>query len=80
MRFDMICQANGIAHRLTKPNHSWTRGQVERMNRTIKDATVKLFHYESPTNYEHTLSISSQSQTSPQTNDPERLHALRIHL
>jgi hypothetical protein len=24
----------------------WTNGQVERMNRTIKDATVKRFHYE----------------------------------
>jgi hypothetical protein len=34
-------------HRLTKPNHPWTNGQVERMNRTIKDATVKRFHYDS---------------------------------
>jgi transposase InsO family protein len=41
MRFDMICEANGIEHRLTKPNHPWTNGQVERMNRTIKDATVR---------------------------------------
>jgi hypothetical protein len=46
MRFDMICEANGIEHRLTKPNHPWTNGQVERINRTIKDATVKRFHYE----------------------------------
>lgn len=46
MRFDMICEANGIEHRLTKPNHPWTNGQVEQMNRTIKDATVKRFHYE----------------------------------
>jgi IS30 family transposase len=46
MRFDMICEANGIEHRLTKPNHPWTNGQVERMNRTIKEATVKRFHYE----------------------------------
>ena len=46
MRFDMICEANGIEHRLTKPNHPWTNGQVERMNRTIKDATVKRFHYD----------------------------------
>jgi putative transposase len=46
MRFDMICDANGIEHRLTKPNHPWTNGQVERMNRTIKDATVKRYHYD----------------------------------
>ncbi|MGL4237377.1 MAG: IS481 family transposase, partial [Tabrizicola sp.] len=24
--------------------HPWTNGQVKRMNRTIKDATVKRFH------------------------------------
>ncbi|SDZ54886.1 Integrase core domain-containing protein [Jannaschia faecimaris] len=47
MRFDMICETNGIEHRLTKPNHPWTNGQVERMNRTIKDATVKRYHYDS---------------------------------
>jgi transposase InsO family protein len=47
MRFDMICEANDIEHRLTKPNHPWTNGQVERMNRTIKEAIVKRFHYES---------------------------------
>ena len=47
MRFDMICEANSIEHRLTKPNHPWTNGQVERMNRTIKDATVKRYHYDS---------------------------------
>ncbi|GAN91593.1 transposase [Gluconobacter frateurii M-2] len=47
MRFDMLCEAHGIEHRLTKPNHPWTNGQVERMNRTIKEATVKRFHYDS---------------------------------
>ena len=35
-----------IDHRLTKPKHPWTNGQVERMNRTIKEATVKRFYYE----------------------------------
>lgn len=45
-RFDQICRANGIEHRLTKPNHPWTNGQVERMNRTIKEATVKRYYYE----------------------------------
>jgi transposase InsO family protein len=42
----VIGEANGIEHRLTKPKHLWTNGQVERMNRTIKDGTVKWFHYE----------------------------------
>ena len=46
-RFDQICREHGIEHRLTKPNHPWTNGQVERMNRTIKDATDKRYHYDS---------------------------------
>jgi len=32
-RFDLICEANDIEHRLTKPNHPWNSGQVERLNR-----------------------------------------------
>ena len=45
--FAMRCRENDIEHRFTKINHPWTNGQVERMNRTIKDATVKRFHYDS---------------------------------
>jgi hypothetical protein len=45
--FDRLCDALGIGHRLTKSNHPWTNGQVERMNRTIKDATVKRYYYPS---------------------------------
>jgi len=44
--FDRTCRRHHIEHRLTKPNHPWTNGQVERMNRTIKDATVKRYHYD----------------------------------
>ncbi len=44
--FDMRCEENGIEHRLTKIKHPWTNGQVERMNRTIKEATVKRYHYD----------------------------------
>lgn len=40
------CAITGIDHRLTKPKHHWTNGQVERLNRTIKDATVRRFYYE----------------------------------
>lgn len=45
--FAMRCRENGIEHRFTRINHPWTNGQVERMNRTIKDATVKRFHDDS---------------------------------
>lgn len=41
--FEMACARNDIDHRLTKPRHPWTNGQVES---TIKDATVKRFYYE----------------------------------
>lgn len=44
--FELACAQNDIDHRLTKPKHPWTNGQVERMNRTIKDATVKRFFYD----------------------------------
>jgi transposase InsO family protein len=44
--FDRICQQHSIEHRLTKPNHPWTNGQVERMNRTLKDATVNRYYYD----------------------------------
>ena len=44
--FDRACWRHGIEHRLTKPKHPWTNGQDERMNRTIKDATVKRYHYD----------------------------------
>ena len=44
--FALACAQNDIDHRLTKPRYPWTNGQVERMNRTIKEATVKRYHYE----------------------------------
>lgn len=45
--FDVVCYRHGVEHRLTKPLHPWTNGQVERMNRTIKEATIRAFHYTS---------------------------------
>jgi transposase InsO family protein len=45
--FHMRCRENGIEHPLTKIKYPWTNGQVERMNRTIREATVKRYHYDS---------------------------------
>ena len=44
--FDWACMRHGIEHRLTKPKHPWTNGQVERMNWTIKEVAVKRYHYD----------------------------------
>jgi transposase InsO family protein len=44
--FDRTCSQHAIEHRLTKPNHPWTNGQVERMNRTLKEATVQRYYYD----------------------------------
>ena len=44
--FDRVRQANRIRHKRTKPCHPWTNGQAERMNRTLKEATVRSFHHE----------------------------------
>src|SRR4029077_6382433 len=44
--FDRVCREHEIEHRFTKPNHPWTNGQAERMNRSLKEATIKRYHYE----------------------------------
>ena len=43
--FERICKFNGIEKRHTKPYHLWTSGMVERMNRTIKESTIKTYEY-----------------------------------
>lgn len=43
--FDRVCAEHTIEHRLTKVSHPWTNGQVERMNPTLKEATVKRYDY-----------------------------------
>ena len=59
--FDRVCRENDIEHRLTKVGHPWSlreqaviqwitapeSGQVEKMNRTLKEASVKRYHYSS---------------------------------
>ena len=62
--FEAACADLDIEHRLTKPRHPWTNGQVERMNRTIKDATVKRYHYDSHDQLRQHLATSSPPTTS----------------
>jgi len=70
---------NGIEHRLTKVKHPWTNGQVERMNRTIKDATVKRYHYDTHRQFE-THFTSSLPTTTHTASRPCRSHTIRVHL
>jgi hypothetical protein len=78
--FDMRCRENGIEHRLTKIRHPWTNGQVERMNRTIKEATVKRYHYDSHAQLTRISTTSSTPTIMADASRPARPHSLRIHL
>ena len=75
--FNRACAIHGIEHRLTKPNNPWSsrdrlrskrssqNGQVERMNRTLKEATVRCYHYESHDRLKARLAALSTPTTSP---------------
>src|SRR3546814_7616797 len=45
MRFDMICEANGIKHRLTKPNHPWTTDKVRSEEHTSELQSLMRISY-----------------------------------
>jgi transposase-like protein len=45
-KFTLGCNTHGIRHKRTKPYTPKTNGQVERFNRTLKEATVKSYYYE----------------------------------
>jgi len=71
--FEFDCAKLGIEHRLTKPRHPWTNGQVERMNRTIKEATVKRYHYENHAQLErHLADFVLSLQFRPPAEDAQR--------
>ena len=61
--FELACAQNDIEHRLTKPRHPWTNGQVERMNRTLKDATVRRYYYDTHDQLREHLELSSTPTT-----------------
>jgi transposase InsO family protein len=69
--FGIRCRENGIEHRLTKPNHPWTNGQVERINRTLKETTVRRYYYQSPDQLrDHLASFLAAYNFAKQVNAP----------
>ena len=75
--FEYACAQNDIDHRLTKPKHPWTNGQVERMNRTIKDATVKRYFYETHDQLRtHLRDLRRRLQLRQAAQDPQRPHPI----
>ena len=44
--FDMLCHANGIEHRLTKPKPLLDQRPSRANNRTLKEATVQRYQYD----------------------------------
>jgi transposase InsO family protein len=79
--FDRACKNHDIEHRLTKPNHPWTSGEVERMNRTLKDATVRRYHYDNHRQLEgHLAAFLDAYNLRQATEVATRPHTLRSHL
>ena len=53
--FERVCNEHQIEHRKTKIKHPWTNGQVEHMNKTLKEAIVHSFYYASHDELKHHL-------------------------
>ncbi len=78
--FELACAQLDIEHRLTKPKHPWTNGQVERMNRTIKDATLKRYHYDNHDQLRRHLADFVAATLRTAAEDPQGPHTLRSDL
>ena len=68
--FELACAKAGIDHRLTKPFHPWTNGQVERMNRTIRTPTFATITTTTTNSCGRTWLPSSEPTTSPEGSGP----------
>lgn len=63
--FARVCRAHGIEPRLTKVHHPWTTGQVDRMNRTLKEAPVKTYYDQTHQHLKHHLHAFQMGTTLP---------------
>ena len=70
--FESARARNDVEHRLTKPRHPWTNGQIERTNRTIKEATIRRYPCDS-----HAQRRAHLADVLPACNFARRLKTLR---
>jgi len=70
--FEYACALNDIDHRLTKPKHPWTNGQVERMNRTIRTRPSNVTSMKPTMSCELICATSSTPITSPLGSRPSK--------
>jgi len=78
--FAWACEQNSIEHRRTRPKHPWTNGQVERMNRTLKDATVKLLLLDPSATQRTSPGVSHGLQLRQTPQIPAWRHTISVHL
>ena len=76
----MRCREHNIEHRFTKINHPWTNGKVERMNRTIKEATAKRYHSETHNKLQKQLANFVDAYKFGRRLKALKASRLRIHL
>jgi transposase InsO family protein len=76
--FDRVCRENDIEHRLTKPNHPWTNGQVERMNPHPQERDRQTLPLRQPRSAPDSPSaVPGCLQPRSKTQDAARPHAIR---
>ena len=84
--FDRLCRQHDIEHRLTKPNHPWTNGQVERTGRTIKEAHDQGGNRQaiplrrSSAAHGSSRAVRGRLQSRPQAQNPEGFNPIPICL
>jgi hypothetical protein len=70
-----------ISAEIDSPKHPWTNGQVERMNRTLKDATVKRYFYETHDQLRaHLQKLRRRLQLRQAAQNPQGPNPIRIYL
>jgi transposase InsO family protein len=74
--FELMCARKDIGQRPTKPSHPRTNGQVERMNRTLKEASARTCHCATRARLRARLACLGNAQLCQTPQDTRRSHRL----